>query len=276
MHWQWMVLIAVLAASFEKIFNRLFLADGDAHWEYLVGYNIGALLLLFGITSSIQTSDLSGSMPLLILSGVLWFLACYLSFRADQLVEVGLTSFLTQIHIVLVFIGGWLLLGEGLTIEKASGALLIVMGLMGRGIWNIGSKRGAIYKLLSVGFMSAALLADKVLSNRVDTALIAIFGFGVPLLLAVLIAPKKVQRAFDFSKKLYFGNVAMGALGCVSYYFLIKAMITAPVSVVVGLFQTKLLVTIVLAHLILGENEKFFSRSVAAAIVVLGAVVMQW
>lgn len=106
MSWLGWVGIAVVTEAMEQILNRLYLSKTSGYWEFLVGYTCGAILLsLVLLSGEIQFAHLTRTTVLgLLLSGVFWFFMYLFNARAYQQVDVSLTSLLTQIQLVLVFL----------------------------------------------------------------------------------------------------------------------------------------------------------------------------
>ncbi len=279
MNWElvgWLTL-AIGATSVERVLTRYFLAGTQNHREFMAGYSFGAVLIALGVTHYRGALSLSAElMGLLALSGGLWFISCLFSLKADQHIEVSLTSLLAQVQLILVCVGGVLLFGEGISWHKALGIVLILAGLgTRRGVSSFRSI-GVFYKVICTIFAAAAMLTDKYLSSRVDPGLIALIGFGLPFLLSVLQQNGRLPDILAFSRNIRFGNVFVGLLAGLFYYALIRALGVAPISLVFPLFQLNLVVITLLGFKYLAESDNPAWRLTAAGLVTVGAFVIQW
>ncbi len=294
MNWLGWLSTAVVLTSIEQVLNRMLLSrnagsstsadnsTGTSSNNYLIGYNLGALattLLLFH-PSFERLSQLS--LALLVISGVLWFLAAYFSFKADSQVEASTTVLIGQTQLVLLFIGGLLIFSESVTLLKTGGATLILggltFGLLKRSATTSQAQStrahrlGVMSKFAAVIASSAALLIDKSLTGAVDVAIIPVFGYLVPSFLTVALRPTRMIEDLNYSKSIRFSNCFMGAIGAISYFSLIKSFSSGEISAVYPLFQLHILLTLFLANVFLKEKGEFRTRWLTATSIILGAI----
>ena len=256
--------------------NRRILSRNAGHWEYLLGYNAGALLVLLFICmlfSQVFGQIPTTAFPLLVLSGLLWFVGCYFSFKADQRVEVSATSMVGQIQLVLVFLGGIFVLGESVSFFKIAGSLCVVLGIafLGESLRGV-CRQGLIFKVVSASATACALLVDKRLTGIVSPMVIPVFGYLIPTAIAVGVRPGRIGAAIRSTRDMRFSNVALGMVGALAYYSLIRAFVLQDASTVFPVYQGYLLLTILAAHFCLREQGRLGVKLAAAATVVLGAV----
>lgn len=276
MSWIFWTLIAMALTSTEQVVNRRILSKNAGHWEYLVGYNAGALIALILICvlfSPALGTIPSTAVPLLLLSGLLWFIGCYFSFKADQRVEVSATSLVGQVQLVLVFLGGIFLLGESVSFAKIAGSLCVVLGIafLGESLRGI-CRTGLTYKVVAATAIAGALLVDKRLSGTVSPMVIPVFGYLIPTAIAIVARPGRLGATIRSSRELCFSNVGLGMVGALAYYSLLRAFAVQDVSTAFPVYQGYLLLTILAAHFFLSESGKLPIKLAAAVTVVLGAV----
>lgn len=275
MSWIIWTTIAMALTSTEQVLNRRILSRNTGHWEYLVGYNAGAMIAL--VLICVMFSQRLGSIPaaavpLLLLSGLLWFVGCYFSFKADQRVEVSATSLVGQVQLVLVFLGGIFLLGESISFTKIAGSLCVVLGIafLGDSLRGV-CRRGLFFKVIAASAIAGALLVDKRLSGIVSPIVISVFGYLIPTAIAVGVRPGRIGAVIRSSRDMHFSNVALGMVGALAYYSLLRAFVVQEVSTAFPIYQGYLLLTILAAHFFLREQGRLEVKLVAAATVVLGA-----
>jgi drug/metabolite transporter (DMT)-like permease len=277
MTWLFWILLAAVCSASEKCMHRFFLSKSAQEWEYMFGYNIGALLLLVILTiSNLHSISFDANFILLVLSGALWFFSCLFSFKADRFMEVSMTSLVSQLQIVLVCVGGILFFNEHLSTLQSLGVLLIFAGLSilfhaKRGQLNV----GIVYKLVSTTASSAALLLDKKLVLFYTPSLVAISGFIIPTLISTALRPHQIVTGSRFILETRFYSVAMGLLGGLGYFAFVKSLSTAPISIVFPVFQLNVVLTVLLGILVLKEKSHVFTKIISASIIILGTVLLK-
>ncbi len=279
MIWTGWIALAIIAAASEKCLNRFFLADGTDYWGYLIGYNIGAILFVLGFSGLPSLPHDSSQYPLLGISGFLWLMVCVFTFKADQYAEVSVTSVISRLQLILICLGGMFFFGEKISNLGFVGLLLISFGLILLGfrkkMTSFRANPGVTYKLLSVAVISAVFLIDKGLIQHIDAKTITFFGYATPLLFALISSPKRVLPALRLTRKLKFMNMGLGALSCLSYYGLVQAMKSAPISLVVPLFQLELVLVLIAGYFILNERDGFFKKLAASVVILIGVGLMR-
>ncbi len=241
----------------------------------MVGYNLGALFL---VAATFHPSDLNLStyaVCALLASGFAWFLASHYSFSADRHVDVSSSTVLSQLPLVLVFVGGALLFNEEITLKKTIGLSLILLGLGLRFRPVDFRQRGIQFKVLSAIFGTCALLIDKALSGRVSTSLILLAGYGIPLMLILARHAQFRSLSKENLRSYLLISLCVGFLGSLAYFGLVKSLSLEAVSTVMPLYQTNLLVSFTLAVIFLGERDNFLKRLVPLGVILLGAAVFQ-
>ena len=121
-------------------------------------------------------------------------------------------------------IGGIIFFQDSISLVKALGILLILIGISP--IIKLGSisKTNLALKLGSAALMALAMLLDKRLSHSSSPALITLSGYGVPFLIGPLQKDFDVGRIWSYSKNIYFINVGIGVLSAIGYFSLIVAL----------------------------------------------------
>lgn len=270
--WIWLT-VAVLLTSIEQVLNRVSLSKHPQHWEYLLGYNAGALLTIVLLLRPDFSEVTLTSLPLLLLSGAAWFMACLFGFKADEHVEVSSTALMTQLQLVLVFLGGLYFFSESASYLKLAGVGLVLFGVsLYGGTLRHAHRLGIFFKMIGVTAMGSALLFDKRLTQLTDAAVIPTFGFMIPMVLAVTLKPHRLVESLEFTRKLRFVNVALGAIGALAYYSLIRAFAVADISTVYPLYQLNLLLTLLIGHYLLSDRGSITVKLAGSAVIILGSL----
>lgn len=279
MSWMSWIGISIGAAALEKCFNRHFLSQGANAWDYLVGYNLGAIIFILSVFGLPEFGHTSPHYFLLAVSGLLWLMFCIFTFKADQYAEVGVTGLLSRLQLVLVCLGGMIFFGERVTMAGSFGIVLILSGVIFLGLrvssFSFQSNRGVLFKLLAVFTISIVLLVDKQLVQEIDAKTITFFGYTSPLLFALISRPSRLRPAITLMQNLKWTNVGLGALSCLSYYGLIQSLKSAPITLVLPLLQTELIVVLFMAYIFLNERENFIKKLAASTVILVGAIFMR-
>jgi drug/metabolite transporter (DMT)-like permease len=275
MSWPVWIVIAVVAQAIEQLLNRRYLSKISQYWEFLLGYSFAAVLVsLVLLSGDAQFAQMTGvSFLLLLLSGVFWFFTYLFNARAYQQVEVSLTSLLTQIQVVLVFLGGIVFFAEPLTLNKLFGTALIVGGISLRSTsFGRASLHGLIFKLLAITAGAAALLIDKRLTALTAPAVIQLWGYAVPTVLIVIMQPGRLVAGCRLARDLNFANLGLGAINALVAYALLHAFAAADVSTAYPLYQVYTVLTILAAHFLLRESGGLRTKLLSAGAACLGVV----
>lgn len=277
MNWMVWLFGAMFGTALERCLNRFLLRDNPGYWEYLIGYNIGALLFIIPFNASHASFTSNKSvLAILLLSGICWFLCCLFGFIADTTTAASISGILAQLQLVFIFFGGVVFLGENITLMRVLGIALIIAGLtvLAPKV-RLSMNSGVAFKIAGTLFGALALLLDKYLINYFDASIISITGYSIPLLIAIVWRPKSVVTAFKESQKIRFFNVWMGVLGCATYNMLLQSFKSAPISVVFPIYQLNLILTLIAGYVLLKERDHVWQKVVCTLLVILGTVILQ-
>lgn len=256
---------SVVGSAAERVGHRYLLRSRSHVEDYQVGFGLGALLLLIPWVKS----PLNFGFPLcggLVVSGLLWYFGNHTSFRADRVATASASALASQVQLLFTLVGEMLFFGEFIALRQVPGILLILIGFGVAARQSAGEWRGIAIKILSAGLKASALLCDKGLARWVSPPTIAAFAYALPLVLSVGGRAAKAPRAITVP------NLILGALSAGVYVCMIKATSLLPISIVFSVYQTNLILTILLAYLALGERHGFARRFSAGSIITLGAI----
>jgi transporter family protein len=278
MNWIFWVQIAILTNVIEKIVSRYFLKGTNSHYNFLIGYNLGALLIPLCSFKIMSTSLNFGyhDLFLLIFSGVFWYYSCLWSFKVDEQVGASESNLISQAYLIFILIGGVVFFHDKINIYKISGIILICMGLAPLSSKVNISKKNFYLKISSASLMAAAMLIDKSLSQRISPSLITLSGYGIPFLLGPTLKKLNIQDTWEYSKKIYFMNIGMGILSGLGYFSIVSALALEEVSVVIPFYQIRLIFITILSITALKEKHNIKQKILLAILILIGSVGMQW
>ncbi len=279
MTWMIWALLSAVSTAAERAANRFSLANKEQYFDYMLAYNLGALVCVTLVTAtSTQGFDLPAD-PMTILwlmtSGLLWFFGCVYSFKADQHSEVSVTALISQLKILFMFVAGIWIFGESMSGLKFVGLLLILGGLALRLQVKGAFNKGTVFKTLAVVITSGATLVDKSLSTKVSPGILAIAGYLLPFIFSIFVGRKFLHSFWDYLLSLQFRPLLIGVLSGVAHYALIRSFVGGPLSAVIPIYYLHIVFTFLLGVLFLNEKKDLARKSVAAALVTLGAVAVK-
>jgi drug/metabolite transporter (DMT)-like permease len=188
-----------------------------------------------------------------------------LSFRAIKRLPISLFQTLNQSSTIFIILGGWILLGETLSITQILGVVFILAAAVLSAFAAKAKTRaqviqpGTIKLVITAAFiMSIGLLTEKAALGHMDVGGYFIFGLGSQMLFVTLIAlkdmNKKVWKAV--SKSDIRNNVVVGLLSALagfSYLYTVNAANNIPLIVSLNSFVLPL--TALGSYWLLHERE---------------------
>ena len=232
-----------------------------ASMNYLLG--IWPLALVVGLLLPHHVNWSWTTVGLLLFEGLAIGLFNKLAFRAIKRLPISHFQTLNQTSTIFIIFGGWLVLGETLSIMQIIGAAFII----GAAVLSAFAARARKHtvqpgttKLVLIAslIMGAGLLAEKAALGHMDLGAYYIFGIGSQALFVTLIASrdlnKKVWRAITRSDIR--NNIVVGMLGIMggfSYLYTVNTVNNIPLIVSLNSFVLPL--TALASYWVLHERE---------------------
>lgn len=272
----WAVLSAISTAA-ERAANRFILSNRSHYVDYMIAYNLGAMIFvtIAGSLEGFQIPSDSATLGWLSLSGFLWFFGCVYSFKADQSAEVSLTALISQLKLLFMFVAGVWLFNEAISAPKFFGVILILIGLIIRLQIKGSFNRGTVFKFLAVVITSGATLVDKSLSSVVSAGTLAIAGYLLPLVFSIFMGRAHLPSFSQYLRHERFRPLLIGALSGVAHYSIIKAFTTGPLSAVIPIYYLHIVFVFIIGVLFLNERKDLPRKALAALLVVIGAIIIR-
>lgn len=234
-----------------------------ASMNYVLG--IGPLALVVGLMLPHSVNWSWWLIFLLVVEGVAIGLFNKLSFRAIKRLPISHFQTLNQSSTIFVILGGWILLGETLTIPQLIGvAFILGAAVLAAFAAKAKSSTHAIQpgtiKLVMIAslILSIGLVTEKAALGHMDMGAYFIFGIGSQVLFVSLIALKDMNKKVwktishsDIRNNIVVGM--LGALGGFSYLYTVNAADNIPL--VVSLNSFVLPLTALGSYWLLHERE---------------------
>ncbi len=277
MSWLLWAVLSAICTALERAANRFSLANRSRYVDYMLAYNIGAILFVTfaGSLEGFQLPNNATQVGWLAVSGLLWFFGCVYSFKADQSAEVSLTALVSQMKLLFMFVAGVWIFNETISFSKFLGVILVLIGLIVRLQVRGSFNRGTVFKTLAVIITSGATLIDKSLSQSVSAGTLAIGGYLLPLVFTVIMARKHLSSFVDYCQKEKLRPLLIGVLSGIAHFALIKAFTGGPLSVVIPIYYLHIVFVFMIGILFLNERQHLKRKVLAALFVVAGAIIIR-
>lgn len=282
--WLSITLLATLLATLERVLHRYVLrAENDANIYTLVYQFTAALGLVPLVITELQLQafpihNINIQVYVVLLTSSLFWLAFgLLSFHADRYAEVSVTSVLSRTRVLWTLVLGVIFFGEAVNFAKLQGVILIFAGLAAlsiRGNFNYHSK-GVLFALAAAISISVALSIDKYLAHFFPTSVVAFSAFFIPGIWLGITLPNKRERL----KALLSGQgkyaILTALLGALSYWLLLRALVLSDISKVVPIYQSSLVLNVIVGIILLDERDRILHKLFASVIVLLGVILVR-
>lgn len=192
-------------------------------------------------------------------------------FVAAKLLDASTLTIVSNISVVVAFIGALFLYSESLTVNKAIGAGLIFISLIVVSIQKNIHKKISIKGLL-VGILISTVLGlgwmlDKKGAIFFSPSVYNILAWTIPFILLYLPYVKTDHIVYEV-KHSSKGLFIMAGLNVVGYYLQLQALQLADATLVIPIVQMSTLTTVLAGVFVLGEKD-FIWRKIFSAIVAL-------
>ncbi len=196
-------------------------------------------------------------LTLLLLSGVTWGLGVYLEIRALEHLEAAAMGVIGAFRYVLTIIIGLSIFAEPFGVTRGTGALLILLSILGISDWKKASfKRGFLLQLGSTLPQTCALAIDKHLSSLVPPNAIAISSFFFCGLVFLVLSPWRALHIRGEIQKSHGLSLLIPFCLAGSYYGTVQAFALANFVPIMAIGETSLIMSWALAYFILKERDR--------------------
>lgn len=278
--WLGFTVLAGLLAASERVGHRFILHTSEDATAYTIAYQLAASLALAPIVlgelmSYRFTADHLGYYFALLLSGLFWAAFGWLSFQADSIAEVSVTSVLSRTRAIWTMLIGITVFGEAATVARISGAILVLIGALLLGSRaTLRANRGAVLALLAAISISVSLSFDSYATTGVPAGLLSVSAFLTAAAVTSLFTKQRGRRLIGLMRGRGRLSLATAAVGGLSYWALVEALARGDISQVVPVYQSYLILVVVAGILLLGERDHAGRKLGASAVVLIGAMLV--
>lgn len=198
-------------------------------------------------------------------------------FTAAKLLDASTLTIVSNISLVVAFIGAVFLYSEALTISKILGAVFIIFALtivsIQKNIHKKVSLKGVFVALFIFTLLGLGWMLDKKGATFFTAGTYNILLWTVPLIFIYLPYVKTKEIIYE-AKHSSKGLFIMAALNVTGYYLQLQALQIADATRVIPVVQLSTLTTVIMGVLILKEKEFLWRKLFAAVIAIAGVYLL--
>lgn len=193
-------------------------------------------------------------------------------FAAAKLLDASVFATISNISVLVAFVGALLLYTEAMTVAKFLGGGLVISSLFlvsaGNGQKQISRKGMAIAIIISIA-IGIAWMLDKSGVGYFNAITYNILMWTIPTLFIYLpgMKPEVIKKEFKLVSWKIFVLAGMNVAG---YLMQLKALETADATRVIPIVQTSTLFTVLLGIIWLKERENIYKKIIAGIMAVAG------
>jgi drug/metabolite transporter (DMT)-like permease len=273
--YHWFLLGAIAFNVADRLVTRIALRNTQQPDHFLVAYQSVSTLVIFPFALLELADGVAGPadwrlFALLGCAIVAWTGYSVTNFRSAAVLDVSVHSMLSRLRLVFAAAIGVAAFDESISSIHAIGLGVVLISFvplstMPKGVID---RRGVLYGIASALSISLALSFDKGLTSHLSAATITFVGFAGSLIVCCLVLP--LPKRADFRAVAPLATAAALA-GTGSYYLLISALGRGPASVVVPVYQSGAVISVMLAMLLLRETAAWQRKLLAVALSFVGA-----
>lgn len=188
--------------------------------------------------------------------------------------DASINAIISNIALVVAFVGATFLYGESVTTNKQVGAMLILVSLFLISWQKIRPKsfsvKGFFVGVLITVFAGIGWMLDKKGALHFTANNYVMLGWVLPLIIIYLPYTKINEIKFEI-KRSFWGIVLMSFLNVVGYYLQLKAMEMGEATRVIPMVQSYAVITVIMGIIILKESEYFGRKIIAGVVAFIGS-----
>ena len=197
-------------------------------------------------------------------------------FLASKLLDASVEAIISNVGLVVAFVGSLFIYSEPLTLQKIAGTILVIISLilvsLGHKIGKI-SIKGIFVAITIYAFIGVGWMLDKWGALHFTPNIYNLFGWIIPLFFIYFPYVKNKELAYE-AKRSSWKLGLMAAINVIGYYLQLRAFTTGQAIVVIPLVQTFMLTTVLFGIVLLGERDNIGRKIFAAIIGFAGAVLL--
>lgn len=284
--WFSLAIISSILVSVVGVLQKIALRDKDTDpvafsifFQFMVG--LTALIIAAYNPGHIEfNANMLLSAILMILAYAAASVLYYYSLKRTELSQVKIISSTRSLWLL---IGGFIFLGEIITLNKFIGIILIILGIIVV-YWQKGGFKGfelpqflmVIYAVIT----AIAAILDKYLLNYFTSAsTYMVLSYMFPALLTAVFMPgsvKKIRPLLKFNKSNFIIVISALLLNLATFSFFTALQMGGEISSAGAIWQSSTIFSVILGILILSERENIKKKLIGAFMVLAGVIFIRY
>jgi len=238
----------------------------------------GIASLAFVLQDGMRFQEVSlTSWILLLVTTTIYGLATLISFRSGKVLDISLTSIISQLTLLFGFVGSLLIFNESITANKIIGVLFILVGnivIVFGTKFNKLDSRMIMLRIFNCIIIASGNLIDANNSKNFPLSFymfVGYFGGGIIAYFGSRVSIAKLKEQLHQNLK---GQLIMGIASAISYYCFLQAFVYAEKSIVIPITYSNSVILVILGILFLRETKSLWKKIVAILIVFFGSVLI--
>jgi bacterial/archaeal transporter family protein len=281
MNWIFLVIISALASSLTKILQRVLLKNKNSDpfaFSFIFQITVALLLLIYTLcTHSLNIPNLSGLFINLIIMALFFSLGNLFTFKACKIIEASELSIIFASSTVWSVIAALFILGESLNVNKITGVILVVLGIVvvnwSKTKWKF--NKGHFFALLGALLFGIALINDAFILNRFQSvSSYMMIAFAVPAIITLFYNPKSIKNIpFYLNKKTLFNLLICSFFYALSTITIFEAYKRgSEASIIFPISQISIIFTVIFGYFFLKEKNKLLNKIIGTILAFIGVL----
>lgn len=217
-------------------------------------------------------------MPYLILGAVTALIGTVCLYKAYKIIEASEVTILSSSQRLWSVLGAFIFLGEPFSYMKIAATFIIILGVTiaswkkHSGKWG----KGATFVLTAAFLFSISDIAGYFLLNYINPVAFTGLTYLLPAIILIIYKAPELHKITFYTRPSNFWKIilaaSLDAFGAFSFFY--AYTLGRNVSVITPLLGTRIIVTVILAALILGERENIHLKIIGASIIILGSLIL--
>lgn len=281
MNWIILVFISAFANSFARIFQKVLLKNKDSDpfaFSFVFQMTVAFLFLIYALsTQTLAIPNLSGLAVNLIIMTLFYSLANLFTFKAFKIAQASEVSIIFASNTVWSVITALIILGEGITIPKILGIILVLIGIIAvnysKTKWKV--NKGHLFALLGALLFGIAFINDVFIISHIQSfSTYMIIIFAVPAISTLLYSPKSIKNITPFfNKKMIFKLLICSFFYGLSALTIFSAYkMGGPASIISPIQQSSIIITVILSYFFLRERDRLSNKIIGTILTFIGVL----
>lgn len=206
--------------------------------------------------------------------GFLEVFTIYFYTKMHSFTELSISSILIRLRLIWIPLVAWLIIGEKLARFEYLGIGLVFWGLITVALpKKTKTNKGVVYGLIFSILGATISVLMKITAQIASTPVVLLFlSWPTVLVFPVLMKNAKQRLADSFKYKIR-ENVLFLVFNIVSMYLLVEALRLGPASKVLGVYQSMMIIGVLMGIVLLKERENM-GKKIIGALLTMGGILL--